>query len=59
LLPHREKYLLLVTGFMSRLLELHRQLVDEVQLQLDDRVAAAPPRATGARARQRAGSRKR
>jgi DNA-binding PadR family transcriptional regulator len=30
-LPHREKYLLLVTGFMRRFLELHRELVDQVE----------------------------
>jgi DNA-binding PadR family transcriptional regulator len=33
-LPHREKYLLLVTGFLRRLLELHRELVDEVEREL-------------------------
>jgi DNA-binding PadR family transcriptional regulator len=59
LLPHREKYLLLVTGFMRRLLELHGDLVDEVEVQLDNRVAAAQPRAPRGPARQRAGSRKR
>ena len=32
-LPHREKYLLLATGFMRRFLELHVQLVDEVEQQ--------------------------
>ena len=30
-LPHREKYLLLVIGFMRRFLDLHLELVDEVQ----------------------------
>jgi DNA-binding PadR family transcriptional regulator len=30
-LPHREKYLLLVIGFMRRLLALHLELVDEVE----------------------------
>jgi hypothetical protein len=34
-LPHRRKYLLLVTGFMGRLFELHLDLVDEVQRELD------------------------
>jgi DNA-binding PadR family transcriptional regulator len=29
-LPHREKYLLLVTGFLRRLLDLHLELVDDV-----------------------------
>jgi hypothetical protein len=33
-LPHREKYLLLVVGFLRRLLDLHEQLVDEVDREL-------------------------
>jgi DNA-binding PadR family transcriptional regulator len=33
-LPHREKYLLLVIRFMRRLLELHTDLVDEVEREL-------------------------
>ena len=33
-LPHREKYLLLVTGFLRRLLQLHLELVDEVEREL-------------------------
>ncbi len=33
-LPHRVKYLLLVTGFMRGLLELHLQLVDDVEREL-------------------------
>ncbi|HEY1286382.1 MAG TPA: hypothetical protein VGF04_09855 [Solirubrobacterales bacterium] len=33
-LPHREKYLLLVTGFLNRLLDLHLELVEEVEQQL-------------------------
>jgi DNA-binding PadR family transcriptional regulator len=33
-LPHRRKYLLLVTGFLRRLLELHLELVDEVEREL-------------------------
>jgi DNA-binding PadR family transcriptional regulator len=37
-LPHRKKNLLLVTGFLRRLLELHLELVDEVEREL------APPR---------------
>jgi DNA-binding PadR family transcriptional regulator len=37
--PHREKYLLLVTGFLRRFLDLHGELVDEVEREL-----AAPPR---------------
>ena len=39
-LPHRSKYLLLVTGFLRRLLELHLDLVDEVEREL----APAPKR---------------
>jgi DNA-binding PadR family transcriptional regulator len=34
-LPHRRRYLLLVTGFMRRLFELHLDLVDEVERELD------------------------
>jgi DNA-binding PadR family transcriptional regulator len=30
-LPHREKYLRLVTGFLARFLELHEELVDDVE----------------------------
>jgi DNA-binding PadR family transcriptional regulator len=33
-LPHREKYLLLVTGFLRELLELHLRLVDDVEREL-------------------------
>jgi DNA-binding PadR family transcriptional regulator len=32
--PHRERYLLLVTAFLRRLLELHVTLVDEVEREL-------------------------
>jgi DNA-binding PadR family transcriptional regulator len=35
-LPHREKYLLLATGFMRRLLQLHLDLVNEVEATLSD-----------------------
>jgi DNA-binding PadR family transcriptional regulator len=42
LLPHRSKYLLIVIGFLRRLLELHLDLVDEVEREL-------APRAEGAR----------
>jgi DNA-binding PadR family transcriptional regulator len=42
-LPHREKYLLLVIGFLRRLLDLHLALVDEVEREL------APPASTRAR----------
>jgi DNA-binding PadR family transcriptional regulator len=44
LLPHRQKYLLLVIGFLRRLLELHLELVDEVERELapaSDRPRAA------------------
>jgi hypothetical protein len=34
LLPHRRKYLLLVNGFLRRLLDLHLDLVDEVEHEL-------------------------
>jgi DNA-binding PadR family transcriptional regulator len=34
LLPHRSKYLLLVIGFLRQLLELHLDLVDEVEREL-------------------------
>jgi PadR family transcriptional regulator, regulatory protein AphA len=30
-LPHRRKYLLLVTGFLGRLLDLHLELLDEIE----------------------------
>jgi hypothetical protein len=33
-LPHRRKYLLLVIGFLRRYLELHLELVDEVEREL-------------------------
>jgi DNA-binding PadR family transcriptional regulator len=33
-LPHRQKYLLLVTGFLRGLLELHEELVDDVEREL-------------------------
>jgi DNA-binding PadR family transcriptional regulator len=36
-LPHREKYLLLVTSFLRRLLDLHLELVDEVERELGPR----------------------
>jgi DNA-binding PadR family transcriptional regulator len=45
-LPHRRKYLLLVIGFLRRLLDLHLDWVDEVEREL------APPRKrTASRAR--------
>lgn len=33
-LPHREKYLLLVVGFLRRLLDLHLELADDVEREL-------------------------
>jgi DNA-binding PadR family transcriptional regulator len=33
-LPHRQKYLLLITGFLRRLLDLHLELVNEVESEL-------------------------
>ena len=33
-LPHREKYLLIVSGFLRRLLELHSELIDQVEREL-------------------------
>jgi DNA-binding PadR family transcriptional regulator len=33
-LPHRRKYLLIVCGFLRRLLELHEELIDEVEREL-------------------------
>jgi DNA-binding PadR family transcriptional regulator len=34
-LPHREKYLLLVTDFLRSFLDLHQQLVDDVEREFD------------------------
>lgn len=44
-LPHREKYLRLVLGFMRRLLELHLKLVDEVERKLAVRRPNSAPKA--------------
>jgi hypothetical protein len=33
-LPHREKYLLIVSEFMRRYLDLHLQLIDQVEREL-------------------------
>jgi DNA-binding PadR family transcriptional regulator len=43
-LPHREKYLLLVVGFLRGLLDLHLQLVDEVDREFE---SARIPSASG------------
>jgi DNA-binding PadR family transcriptional regulator len=40
-LPHREKYLLLTAGFLRRFLELHLELVDEVERQFAERGSGA------------------
>jgi DNA-binding PadR family transcriptional regulator len=41
-LPHREKYLLIVTGFLRQLLELHLDLIDEIEQELQGEAATAP-----------------
>src|SRR5436190_1884097 len=43
-LPHREKYLILVISFMRRFLELHHELIDNVERELDPATAKASPR---------------
>jgi DNA-binding PadR family transcriptional regulator len=42
-LPHRSKYLLLVIGFLRRYLDLHLELVDEVQRELASQDDAPAP----------------
>jgi DNA-binding PadR family transcriptional regulator len=39
-LPHRRKYLLLVTGFLRELLDLHLELVERVETELADESSA-------------------
>jgi DNA-binding PadR family transcriptional regulator len=39
-LPHREKYLRLVTGFLRGFVDLHEQLIDDVERELGDGRAA-------------------
>jgi DNA-binding PadR family transcriptional regulator len=46
-LPHREKYLLIVNRFLRQVLELHLDLIDEVEKKLQ---GDAPPRSRAARA---------
>jgi len=41
-LPHRRKYLVLIVGFLRRLLDLHLDLIDEVERELDPHEAAPP-----------------
>jgi PadR family transcriptional regulator, regulatory protein AphA len=43
-LPHRDKYLLLVTDFLRRLLELHLELIDQVEQELRDETVTTAPR---------------
>jgi DNA-binding PadR family transcriptional regulator len=42
-LPHRRRYLLLVVGFLRGLLELHLELIDEAERQLDPNCCGDPP----------------
>ena len=48
-LPHREKYLLLVTGFLRHLLELHLDLIHEVERGFAPGTAAMPAASDTAR----------
>jgi len=41
-LPHRRNYLLLVSGFLRRLLALHLELVDEVERELEPKARRRP-----------------
>ena len=43
-LPHRSKYLLLATGFLRQLLDLHTQFVDDVEQELARSQGARPGR---------------
>jgi DNA-binding PadR family transcriptional regulator len=43
-IPHREKYLLLVNGFLRHFLELHLELVDEVEQGLGAKATPQPAR---------------
>jgi PadR family transcriptional regulator, regulatory protein AphA len=47
-LPHRRKYLLLVTGFLRRLLDLHLEFVDEVEQELAPKKMRRTPHDTRA-----------
>ena len=42
-LPHREKYLRLVTGFLARFLELHEELVNDVECKLASEAKTRQP----------------
>jgi DNA-binding PadR family transcriptional regulator len=48
-LPHREKYLLLVSGFLRGLLDLHGDLIDQVEQELHAEAVSAPARSVHAR----------
>ena len=48
-LPHREKYLLLVSGFLRGLLDLHGELIDQVEQELHAEAVSAPARSVDAR----------
>lgn len=50
-LPHRSKYLLIVTGFLRDLLELHDQLVEQVERELKGRPAPSSARRATRRTR--------
>lgn len=55
-LPHREKYLLIVTAFMRRLLELHEELIETVEREFVSEAPGAPRRARARPSRARAGT---
>jgi DNA-binding PadR family transcriptional regulator len=52
-LPHREKYLLLVTHFLQRLADLHEELVDDAERELSPRPAPSAARRASRRTRSR------
>ncbi len=54
MLPHRRKYLLLVIHFLRRLLELHLEFVDEVEVRLAAK-ASSPDRTTRERVGEASG----
>jgi DNA-binding PadR family transcriptional regulator len=59
-LPHRQKYLLIVLGFLRRLLDLHGDLVDQVERELaseksDRSQGSAPPAPTSLAPRRSSG----
>jgi DNA-binding PadR family transcriptional regulator len=50
-LPHREKYLLLVAGFLQRLVDLHEELVEDAERELTARPAPSTARRASRRTR--------